>query len=223
MEKQRKRWNKRQGELRTQLESGDDHPEAIQLFLNQHAALHSANIDQKGSWSFEDELLNDLDEEVVRRIPLNCEHSIAWCIWHIARIEDVTMNMLVAGSAQRLGEDNWQDRMGISAIDTGNLMDEENVAELSAVIDIASLRAYRLAVGRRTREIAAELQPGDLRKKVVPDRLQSVVDEGAVVEAAYGLIEYWGKRTVAGLLLMPPTRHNFVHLNEAIGLKRRRK
>jgi hypothetical protein len=193
------------------------------LFLSQHAALHSGEIDQIGSWSFEDEILNDLDEETVRRIPLNCEHSIAWCIWHISRIEDVTMNMLVAGSAQLLGEDKWQDRMAVSAIDTGNLMDEENVVDLSAKIDIASLRTYRLAVGRRTREIVKVLQPADLSKKVDPRHLQRVADEGAVVEAAQGLIDYWGKRTIAGLLLMPPTRHNFIHLNEATGLKNRRK
>ncbi|MGB3716955.1 MAG: DinB family protein [Candidatus Promineifilaceae bacterium] len=223
MEKQRKRWNKRQGELRTLLESGEDHLEAIQLFLSQHAPLHSAEMDHTESWSFEDEILNDLVEETVRRIPADCEHSIAWCIWHIARIEDVTMNMLIAGSAQLLHVDKWQDRMGISAVDTGNLMDEENVAELSATIDISSLREYRLAVGRRTREIVMDLQPGVLRKKVDPIRLQRVVDEGAVVQSALGLIEYWGKRTVAGLLLMPPTRHNFVHLNEATGLKQRRR
>ena len=46
--------------------------------------------------------------------------------------------------------------------------------------------------------------------------------EGAVVEEARDLIDYWGKRTIAGLLLMPATRHNLVHLNEALRLKRRR-
>ena len=44
-------------------------------------------------------------------------------------------------------------------------------------------------------------------------------DEGAVVEGARGLLDYWGGLTIAGLLLMPPTRHNFVHLNEAWMLK----
>jgi hypothetical protein len=48
-------------------------------------------------------------------------------------------------------------------------------------------------------------------------------DEGAVVEAARGLLDYWGKRNIAGLLLMPATRHNLVHLNEALQLKQRRK
>jgi hypothetical protein len=48
------------------------------------------------------------------------------------------------------------------------------------------------------------------------------MDEGAVVEAAQGLIDYWGRRNIAGLLLMPATRHNFIHLNEALRIKHRR-
>ena len=65
------------------------------------------------------------------------------------------------------------------------------------------------------------LSPEDLKKKVDPQRLQRVLAEGAVEPAAMGLIEYWGGRSVAGLLLMPPTRHNFVHLNEALRLKQK--
>jgi hypothetical protein len=36
-----------------------------------------------------------------------------------------------------------------------------------------------------------------------------------------GIVDYWGSRTIAGLLLMPPTRHNFTHLNEARMLKQK--
>ena len=74
-------------------------------------------------------------------------------------------------------------------------------------------------MGRRTREVVAQLQPGDLKQKVDPARLEQVRAEGAVVEAAWGIAEYWGKRNFAGLLLMPATRHNLVHLNEILKLK----
>lgn len=56
---------------------------------------------------------------------------------------------------------------------------------------------------------------------VKPSRLQRVLDEGAVVEAARDLTEYWGRRDIAGLLLMPATRHNLVHLNESLKIKRK--
>jgi hypothetical protein len=43
-----------------------------------------------------------------------------------------------------------------------------------------------------------------------------------VAEGAGYLLDYWGKQKVAGLLLMPATRHLMVHLNEAVRLKARR-
>jgi hypothetical protein len=217
----RKLWNRQQTEFRGVLLSFNQHSRAIQMFLSQHAMLHSAKLAQSEPWSFEDELFSDLSEEQTRRIPPSFEHSIAWNIWNIARIEDVAMNMLVAGSPQILHRGNWLERMKIDVRDTGNLMVPENVAKLSATIDVEALRAYRLTIGRRTRHIVQQLQPQALKLKVEPSRLQKVVQEGAVVAAAGDLIDYWSKRSIAGLLLIPATRHNFVHLNESLSIKSR--
>jgi hypothetical protein len=105
--------------------------------------------------------------------------------------------------------------------DTGNAMDITTIAKFNDAIDIEALRAYRLTVGRGTREIVKQLKPEDLKRKVEPYRMKKVMDEGAVVEAARGIADYWSKRNIAGLLLMPATRHHLVHLNEALHLKRR--
>ncbi len=218
----RKHWNKRQGELRQLLDDGSQFDQAIQLCLSQHAALHATELTPDELYSFENALLDDMTEEQIRRIPRNCDHSVAWLIWHMARIEDVAMNMLLAGGPQLLKQADWPERMGITVINTGNLMDEAGVIELSAAVDIEALRAYRLAVGRQTQAIIQDLQSEQLKKKVDPALLEQVMAEGAVVEEARDLINYWGKRTIAGLLLMPATRHNFVHLNEGERLKKRR-
>jgi hypothetical protein len=223
MESHRKLCLKQQTELRRLLSRSDQHEKAIELFLKHHAMLHSARMTQTESWSFEDEVLNDMTAEQVRRIPQNCDHSVAWLLWHIARCEDITMNLLMAGSPQVLHRDRWLEQMKITAQDTGNAMSREEIAQFSAVIDIEALRAYRVAVGRRTQEIVRQLAAEELKQKVDPARLQRVWDEGAVVEAARGIADYWGRRTIAGLLLMPATRHNIVHLNEALQIKRRRR
>lgn len=222
MESARRIWNKRQKELRRLLESSDQFAEAIQFFLSQHSALHASQLAGSECWSFEDEVLDDMGEEQIRRVPENCEHSVAWNIWHIARIEDTAMNMLAAGCPQVLSEGGWFKRLNIEARDTGNLMSYEDVIKLSETIDIEALRAYRTAVGRRTRKVIEQLSPDALAAKVDPSRLQKVLDEGAVVQEAQGLIDYWSKRTIAGLLLMPATRHSFGHLNEALKLKKQR-
>ena len=222
IETQRKFLLKQQTQLRQIMESFDQHDEAIKLFLNQHAMLHSVKVAQTELWSFEDAILNDMTEAQFRRIPRNCEHSVAWLIWHIARCEDITMNLLVAGSPQVLSQDRWLDRIKMPICHAGNAMDEAGMAHLSDSIDVGELRGYRVAVGRRTKEIVKQLGPEDLKRKVDPARLQRVWDEAGVVEAASGIVDYWGKRNVAGLLLMPASRHLIIHLNEALKLKRRR-
>lgn len=222
IESNRKRLLKQQTALRQLMGRADQFDAAMQLFIEQHAALHAANMTADDSWSFADAVLNDMTEAQVRRIPRNGEHSVAWCFWHIARIEDVAMNLLVANNHQVLHEDDWLLRLGIASRDTGNAMDTVSVAQLSDSVVLDALWAYRTAVGRRTHAIVAKLTPGDLKQKVDPQRIQRVLDEEAVVEAAQGIADYWGKRTIAGLLLMPATRHSLVHLNEALKLKGKR-
>jgi len=218
----RRLWNEGQKELRRELSSSGQIDRAIALFLNQHAMLHAAEMAETAPWSFEDAIFEDISAGMVRRVPRNREHSVAWCIWHAARIEDVTMNLLVAGAAQIFERDGWRKRMKVAGRDTGNGMDAAAAAELSNAIDIGALRSYRVAVGRRTQEIVQQLRPEQLHEKVETSRLERVMAEGAVLETEQGLIDYWGKRTVAGLLLMPPTRHNMVHLNEAWQLRQQR-
>jgi hypothetical protein len=58
-----------------------------------------------------------------------------------------------------------------------------------------------------------------IKVKISPERILEVRRSGAMVSAAQGIVDYWSRRTVAGLLLMPPTRHCFLHLNEALRIK----
>jgi hypothetical protein len=183
--------------------------------------LHSASMAGLNIWSSEDEVLDGLNEGQIRCLIPNHAHSIAWIIWHIARIEDVAVNILVAGSEQIFDRGDWLNRLQIKVTDTGNATDRSEVAELSAEIDLIALKAYRLAVGLRTREVVKNLQAEDMTQKVSPTRLQRVLNEGAVRKEAADLIDYWSRRDIAGLCLMPVTRHPFVHLNEALRLKPR--
>lgn len=222
LEANRKICQKQQTKLRHMLLSDDQYQDAFQLFFKQHAMLHSASMAQTEPFSLEDEVFEDLSADIARRIPGNSENSIIWNIWHIARIEDVAMNMLVAGSTQVFTWGEWQNKMEINAQDTGNAMPAEQIISLSHKINIPALRAYRVAVGRRTREIVKHLPPENLKDKVDPDRLAKVQNSGAVIPAASELIEYWRKRTIACLLLMPATRHNLIHLNECLRLKKKK-
>lgn len=165
VETYRKMCLKRQTELRRIMMSFDQYDKAIQLFMSQHAMLHSRKMARTETWSFEDEVFKDIPDDHIRWIPPVCDHSIAWLIWHIARCEDITMNLLVAGSPQILLQDDWLKKMKIEVRDTGNAMDDAQIANFSNVIDIEALQAYRLAVGRRTRDIVRQLEPAQLKQK----------------------------------------------------------
>ncbi len=213
-------WNRQQRELQQALLKPLDHQQAVELFLCQHAAVHSAAMSGRSLWSFEDDIWQDVGEQDARSIPAAMEHSLVWIFWHLARIEDVTMNLLVAGCPQVLTEGNWLARTNSPICHTGNAMQSSEIAALGETIDLEALRAYRAAVGRRTQEIVCLLKPGDFKRNVQPARLEQIRAQAAVLDAAWAIVDYWSTRTIGGLLLMPATRHNFLHLNEALRIKR---
>jgi hypothetical protein len=215
----RKQWNAGQQKLKRAFAAGD-REWALELFLSQHAMHHSAKMARSGLWSFEDEVLNGLTDGQVRTIPRNGEHSIAWILLHLARIEDISMSMLVAGTCQLFTRDGWAKKLKVDIVHSANKMSGADVAGLSARVNVTALKSYRLAVGRRTRQIVQKLKAEDFKKKVEPHRIQNVLDEGAVIPEAMEIIRYWGSRTIAGLLLMPATRHNVLHLNEALRIRK---
>jgi hypothetical protein len=221
MDPKRKFWNDQQLLLRKAFTRSEDHAQAIALFLDQHAMLHTTGVSESGLYSFEDDIWQGLSEAQFRTVPPKFEHSIAWIFWHLTRIEDITMNRLAGGQDQIYSQDDWAARLNAPVCDTASAMDERAMKALSARVDMAALRQYRFAVGRATRQVVSQMKPGDFQKKVDPVRIRLAREEGAVVPEAGWLLDYWGGLTIAGLLLMPPTRHIFVHLNEAHQIKRK--
>lgn len=100
-------------------------------------------------------------------------------------------------------------------------MNAGEILEFSKNISMQELRNYRIAVGRRTREIIQGLKPCDLKRKFDDITLKRIFDIGAVSkhEKASWLVDFWGRKNVAGILLMPATRHHIVHINESINAR----
>ncbi|MNO98561.1 DinB superfamily protein [compost metagenome] len=221
---QRRLWNENHKKLTGIILDPLRHTNTIELFLLQHAWLYSSRLGNTPITTLEDELFKGMREETLRQYPVACpdtRNSIIWHIWHITRIEDMTMNILVNHDQQVLFSGNRYKELNVRFTHSGNDMSEEEIAELSSNMDINALLSYRLEVGLRTRQIIQSLQPGHFKQKVDPDLLRELVDQGAVKEDSNWLIEYWGKKNIAGLILMPATRHHFLHLNKSIRIKKR--
>lgn len=201
--------------LREAFEGGADDQVAITKFSELHGILHSTQVAPEASWSYEDYLLADLEDDLFRWIPENREHSIVWIVWHLSRIEDITMNMLVAERKQVFEEGGWQERIQSPIKHTCNGTGLDVTEALSAAVDLQALRQYRYAVGRVTRQIVSDLKQKDFKRRPAQEQLHRILDEGAVLPVGMDVVDYWSRRDVAGLLLMPPTRHTIVHWNEA--------
>lgn len=215
LEDLRKELNPRQKAFRKALETGRKKTEVVEHFLTLHGILHSARVAPEAPWSYEDLLLDGLDEGQFRVVPEGEEHSLAWILWHLSRIEDLTMNLLVAGRAQVFESGGWLAKTQSPIKHTCNGTGEEVTRALSRALDIPALRAYRYAVGGATREVVRSLTGTDFSRKVARSDLEKVIEQGGVIPPGFGVVDYWGSKDVAGLLLMPPTRHTIVHWNEA--------
>jgi hypothetical protein len=221
MDSRRSLWNAQQSHLREIFLKSDKFDEAMKICLEQHSMVHSSEMSRTNVETFEDELWKDLDDTTFRTAVGVKGRTVAYGIWHSTRIEDITMNILVADSNQVIDSDNWLARINSSIYDTGNAMNAGEILEFSINISMQELRKYRITVGRRTREIVQGFKPTDLKRKFDDITLKKIFDIGAVSkdDAASWLVDFWGRKNVEGILLMPVTRHHVVHINESLNAK----
>ena len=187
---------------------------AKELFTAIHSKLHTAEVYDTGSNEV-DVLLGDLQPHEYRIMPTAKDETIAWVLWHITRIEDLTMNYLVAESRQVFDSD-WKKKLNTPIADTGNALTDHEIMDLSSRLNIEILKSYRNAVGKRTAEIVKTLTAEDMKRKVSLQGLNQIKAAGGVTEqeSSLYLLDFWGKKDIAGILLMPPTRHMILHLND---------
>src|SRR5206468_1600389 len=121
-----------------------------------------------------------LTDEQMRVRPREDLNSLAWIMWHIARCEDIFVNLVVAGRSQ-VFDDAWIRRLGVARRDLGTGMKSAEVSELTRQVDLAAVREYRDAVGRRTREIVGAFRPEDWKGEV-----SGAAVERAAAEEAFG-------------------------------------
>ncbi len=187
--------------------------ELIDFFLDQHAWGHTSAISGGAQPTTVDRLIDGLSDGELRRRPAPTANSIAWLLWHMARIEDAAVNVLIAGQPQVLESDGWIERLGVEIADVGTGMTDTEVADLGDRINLAALVDYRSAVGRRTRDIARSLPADALDRRVDAIHVQRLAEGGAV--SASWLLGAWEGRTTGFLLSMPASGHNFIHIGEA--------
>src|SRR5262245_1949539 len=151
--------------------------DARDLFLEQHAGVHSAAVGGN-KMSLAERTFAGLSDEQMRVRPREDLNSLAWLMWHIARAEGAIVNRVVAARSQ-VFDDAWMKRLGIARRDFGTGMTSAEVTELTQQIDPGALREYRNAVGRRTREVVSGFKDQDWEGTVMVEDVERAAVEGA--------------------------------------------
>ena len=190
--------------------------DALQMFLRDHARTHSAAVGgAEGGMGFEDLLVSGMTDEQLRQRPHPGTNSMVWLLWHMARAEDMGVNMLVAHQPTVLEEGGWLERLGLTRHDMGAGMSDDEVGDLTQRLDFATLREYRVAVGRRTTEVVERMRPEELDELIDVESVERAYSDGVVSERAAWVRQFAGGKTKAFMLGHVGTGHNFMHLGEA--------
>jgi hypothetical protein len=180
--------------------------DALEFFLIKYESLHGEQDNQ---------LLSGLTDAQVCSTPYPGVNSVAWYLWHTTRCEDIGVNRLVDDRPQVLFEGGWPSRLDVSLRDIGTGMADDEVSDFSTQVNLETLRAYRAAVKRQTRDVVRELHPQDLDDVLDAARLRRVIEEGALGENADWVGEYWQGKTRGWCLAQLGLTHNYSHFGQA--------
>ncbi len=181
--------------------------DAVSFFLLRYTELHRG---------FVHDLPVRLSESQLRAQPQPGVNTVAWLLWHAARVEDVGINRFITDGRQVM-DDGWLDRLAVARRDVGTGMSDAEVNDLSAKIDLAALRGYWDAVSARTLAVVETLRGAALDDPVPSDRVRrTVAEEGVVAAGAEWLTEFWGAgRSRGWFLAQLPSLHVYGHYFEA--------
>lgn len=139
--------------------------------------------------------------------------NIIWNLWHIMRIEDLIVNILICEKESILNE-KLKNELNISITDTGNSLTKEEIKKFAKNINIKKLKYYSDKISKNTINLIKRLKAEDIKRKINKINLEKIINGCGVTKDNLWLIDYWSKKDIAGLLLMPLSRHIIVHLNQ---------
>jgi hypothetical protein len=186
----------------------------VTFFLRQHAAVHASDV--SGHVFPSQRVFGELSDDQMQMRPGPGLNSLVWLLWHMARTEDAAVNPVVAGREQVL-DDEWMRRVPWRIIGTG--MTDDEVTEMTARADIAAVRAYRSAVGLRTREVVGTLRLEAWDEIVGAEDIKRGAAAGAFRDWVEGTEYPWLGWTRGDQLASSALRHNAAHIGEAVTIR----
>jgi hypothetical protein len=190
------------------------------FFLGQHATVHDPEV--SGRVLPFHRIFGELSDAQLRVRPGAGLNSLVWLLWHMARTEDVAVNLVVVAGRQ-VYDEGWARRLAPGRRDIGTGMTDDEVADFTARVDVAAVRAYRSAVGRRTREVVDLLRPEMWNEALgAADLLRANAEGGFRIDCTAIIAagrHPWQANSRGEQLGSSAIRHNAGHVGEAVTLR----
>lgn len=179
----------------------------IDAIKRNHAHLHGSTIPR---------YFEKLSEAQLRNRPTARCNSIVWNIWHLLRIEDITLSRFVANVPQVHSQSNWTQRLAIPYGDMGSAMVLADVEVLSQHINLAELQQYAAAVAAQGTASLNAFDASRTGQRWDEAHMRAVViGESVCIPAiAEGVVGYWGNLTVDQFVVNYTTLHPSLHVGE---------
>jgi hypothetical protein len=192
--------------------------DTVSFFVVQHADLHSREV--AGRETYFDRVFGALSDAAMRVRPGKGLNSLVWLLWHMARTEDASVNLVVVNGRQVL-DDEWIRRMNAPWRIIGTGMTDDEVGEFTTRADVAAVRAYRDAVGRRTQAVVRALRPEAWDEPVGFADTARANAAGAFRTGWQGGTGYrgWQDQSRGARLSGGALRHNAMHVGEAVTVR----
>ena len=86
-------------------------------------------------------------------------------------------------------------------------------------MEIAVIREYRAAVGRRTREVVESMRPEAWEQKTGAQDIERAEEAGLIGSNAEWVKQFWEGKTMSWFLSWLAAGHNYMHLGEGWSLR----
>lgn len=141
-------------------------------------------------------------------------NSLAWVMWHVARVEDAGVMRFVARQPQVFHTGGWQEKLNIDVAHFGYGMSNAAMRELSESIDLDALDAYRDAVIQQTYDVVDALTEAQMDEILSDKEVEEVmVFEGVGAESVGTNVPYVGWTRLEALFHFSVT-HYYWHGGE---------
>ena len=110
--------------------------------------------------------LDGLSDDELRWQPTLHANSIDWMVWHMARVEDNLVNVVLQNHDPIWERDGWSERLGIPYAGAGAGMTMDEIRELGP-IDIAEVMEYYGSIRTETSDYFERVMRADDLSRVI--------------------------------------------------------